>query len=170
MALPRIESITNRCIQQGWGLSNDAQGENSRNGTLCTPSVNPPRKQRMSLRPRSVTYGKSFLRAFTRQKRYLTCVNFPFLSSPRDGSRTVSRIVHSPEFSEFIQRGDGTESKLMSLVGNHWEIVATKRLKSIIRGKRTFAMIPQQRSAARRLPHAGVSSEIICEYEAVAVN
>ena|SRR5271166_1270488 len=111
----------------------------------------------MSLRPRSVTYGKSFLRAFTRQKRYLTCVNFPFLSSPRDGSRTVSRIVHSPEFSEFIQRGDGTESKLMSLVGSHWEIVATGRLKSIIRsGKRTFAMIPQQRSAARRLPHAGV--------------
>src|SRR5258705_13795549 len=36
----------------------------------------------MSFRPRSVTYGKSFLRAFTREKRYLTCVNFPFLSSP----------------------------------------------------------------------------------------
>jgi hypothetical protein len=25
MALPRIEAITNRCIQQGWGLSNDVQ-------------------------------------------------------------------------------------------------------------------------------------------------
>jgi hypothetical protein len=25
MALPRIESITNRCIQQGCGLSNDVQ-------------------------------------------------------------------------------------------------------------------------------------------------
>ena len=34
MALPRIESITNRCIQQGWRLSNDAQGQNSRNGTF----------------------------------------------------------------------------------------------------------------------------------------
>jgi hypothetical protein len=100
---------------------------------------------------------EKFLRAFTREKRYLTCLNFPFLSSPRDGNRTVSRIVHSPEFSEFIQRGDGTESKLMSLVGSYWEIVETRRLKSIIRsGKRTFAMIPQQRSAARRLLHAGV--------------
>ena len=39
-------------------------------------------ERRMSFRPRSVTYGKSFLRAFTREKRYLTCVNFPFLSSP----------------------------------------------------------------------------------------
>src|SRR6202022_2028888 len=28
-------------------------------------------------------YGKSFLRAFTREKRYLRCVNFPFLSSPQ---------------------------------------------------------------------------------------
>jgi len=59
----------------------DVLGENSRNGILCTPRVNPPRKQRMSFRPRSVTYGKSFLRALTREKRCLTCVNFPFLSS-----------------------------------------------------------------------------------------
>jgi hypothetical protein len=39
-------------------------------------SVNPPRKQRMSFRQRSVTYVKSFLRAFTRQKRYPTCFKF----------------------------------------------------------------------------------------------
>jgi hypothetical protein len=57
------------------------EGENSRNGILRTPRVNPPRKQRMSLRPRSVTYRKSFLRGFTREERYLTCVNFRFLSS-----------------------------------------------------------------------------------------
>ena len=37
----------------------------------------------MSFRTRSVTHGKSFLRAFSREKRYLTCVNFPFLSSPQ---------------------------------------------------------------------------------------
>jgi hypothetical protein len=42
MALPRIESITNRCIQQGWGLSNDAQGQNSRNGNLRTLDTAPP--------------------------------------------------------------------------------------------------------------------------------
>src|ERR1700738_314842 len=63
-------------------ISRVKYGENSRNGILCTPRVNPPRKQRMSFRPRSVTHGKSFLRAFTRENRYLTCVNFPFLSSP----------------------------------------------------------------------------------------
>src|ERR1700736_1661215 len=57
-------------------------GENSRNGILCTPRVNPPRKRRIYSGP-MVTYGKSFLRAFTREKRYLTCVSFPFLSSPR---------------------------------------------------------------------------------------
>ena len=61
-------------------------GENSRNGILCTPSVNPPRKQQMSFRPGSVTYGKS-LRALTREKRHLTCVNFPLLSSPRIDKR-----------------------------------------------------------------------------------
>jgi hypothetical protein len=56
-------------------------GENSRNGILCTPSVNPPRQQRMLFRRRSVIYGKLFHRAFTREKRCLTCVNFRFLSS-----------------------------------------------------------------------------------------
>ena len=48
----------------------------------CTQSVNPPRKQRMSFRQRSVTYVKSFLRAFTREKRYPTCFKFRFVSSP----------------------------------------------------------------------------------------
>ena len=36
----------------------------------------------MSFRTRSVTYGKRFIRAFSREKQYLTCVYFPFLSSP----------------------------------------------------------------------------------------
>ena len=58
------------------------RGENSRNGISWTASVNPPRKQRMSFRPQSVTYGKIFHRAFAREKRYLTCVNFPLLCSP----------------------------------------------------------------------------------------
>src|SRR5258705_2019577 len=56
--------------------------EKTRNGILCTPSVNPPRKQRMSFRQRSVTSIKSFLRAFTREKRYPTCFKFCFVSSP----------------------------------------------------------------------------------------
>jgi hypothetical protein len=46
-----------------------ASEEKTRNGILSTLSVNPPRKQRMSFRQRSVTYVKSFLRAFTRKKR-----------------------------------------------------------------------------------------------------
>jgi hypothetical protein len=47
--------------------------EKTRNGILCTPSVNPPRKQRMSFKQRSVTYVKSFLRAFkgTREIRVI---------------------------------------------------------------------------------------------------
>jgi len=36
----------------------------------------------MSLRQGSVTYVKSFLRAFTREKRYPTCFKFRFVSSP----------------------------------------------------------------------------------------
>src|SRR5258705_4606560 len=56
--------------------------EKTRNGILCTPSVNSPRKQCMSFRQRSVTYVKSFLRAFTREKRYPTCFKFRFVSSP----------------------------------------------------------------------------------------
>src|SRR5260370_15352118 len=56
--------------------------EKTRNGILCTLSVNPPRKQRMSFRQRSVTYVKGFLRAFTREKRYPTCFKFRFVSSP----------------------------------------------------------------------------------------
>ena len=39
------------------------------------------------IRARSVTCGKRFFRAFTGEKRYLTCVNFPFLSSPLLGRR-----------------------------------------------------------------------------------
>ena len=38
----------------------------------------------MSLRKRSVTYVKSFLRAFTREKRYPTCFKFRFVSSPQE--------------------------------------------------------------------------------------
>jgi hypothetical protein len=56
--------------------------EKTRNGILCTPSVNSPRKQRMSFTQRSITYVKSFLRAFTREKRYPTCFKFRFVSSP----------------------------------------------------------------------------------------
>ena len=37
----------------------------------------------LTLSCRHPTYGKNFLCAFTRVKRYLTCVNFPFLSSPQ---------------------------------------------------------------------------------------
>ena len=59
--------------------------EKTRNGILRTPSVNPPRKQRMSLKQRSVTYVKSFIRAFTREKRYPTCFKFRFVSSPLRG-------------------------------------------------------------------------------------
>jgi len=54
----------------------------TRNGILSTLSVNPPRKQRMSFRQRSVTYVKSFLRAFTRENRYPTCFKLRFVSSP----------------------------------------------------------------------------------------
>src|ERR1700731_2776631 len=59
--------------------------EKTRNGILSTLGVNPPRKQRMSFRQRSVTYVKTFLRAFTREKRYPTCFKFRFLSSPPIG-------------------------------------------------------------------------------------
>jgi hypothetical protein len=40
----------------------------------------------MSFRQRSVTYVKSFLRAFTREKRYPTCFKFRFVSSPQKGA------------------------------------------------------------------------------------
>src|ERR1700736_4568415 len=63
-----------------WGSG--LQEEKTRNGILSTLSVNPPQKQRMSFRQRSVTYVKSFLRAFTREKRYPTCFKFRFVSSP----------------------------------------------------------------------------------------
>jgi 3-hydroxyisobutyrate dehydrogenase-like beta-hydroxyacid dehydrogenase len=67
------------------GLGRDGSAhseEKTRNGILSTLSVNSPRKQRMSFRQRSVTYVKSFLRAFTREKRYPTCFKFRFVSSP----------------------------------------------------------------------------------------
>ena len=47
----------------------------------------------MSFRPRFVTYDKGFLCAFTREKRYLTCVNFPFLSSPH--LRALTPLIYS---------------------------------------------------------------------------
>ena len=78
--------------------------EKTRNGILSTLSVNPPRKQRMSFRQRSVTYVKSFLRAFTREKRYPTCFKFRFVSSPllAEGdrsSRRVGAIEHSCSYA-----------------------------------------------------------------------
>ena len=60
---------------------------------LCTPSVNPPRKQRVLIRPRSVNRGKTSLCAFTSEKRDLTCVNFPFLSSPRPQRNAVNELL-----------------------------------------------------------------------------
>jgi Transposase, Mutator family len=63
--------------------------EQTRNGIFCTPSVNPPRKQRMSLRQRSVNYAKSFLRAFTREERYPTCFKFRFVSSPHKAPNLI---------------------------------------------------------------------------------
>jgi Domain of unknown function (DUF4158) len=79
--------------------------ENSRKGILCTPSVNSPRKQSMSFRTRSVTRGKSFLRAFSREKRYLTCVNFLFLSSAQVQSRPPLRgRVFPGDREEFVYR------------------------------------------------------------------
>src|ERR1700730_13834644 len=63
-------------------LRNGVDEEKTRNGILSKRSVNPPRKQRMSFRQRSVTYVKSFLRAFTREKRYPTCFKFRYVSSP----------------------------------------------------------------------------------------
>src|SRR4029077_15073712 len=65
--------------------------EKTRNGILSTLSVNPPRKQRMSFRQRSVTYVKNFLRAFTREKRYPTCFKFRFVSSPQVGGGRARR-------------------------------------------------------------------------------
>ena len=65
--------------------------EKTRNGILSTLSVNPPWKERMSFRQRSVTYVKSFLRAFTREKRYPTCFKFRFVSSPLLGCMELKR-------------------------------------------------------------------------------
>ena len=42
--------------------------EKTRNGILCTPSVNPPRKQRMSFRQRWVTYVKVSSRFHEREE------------------------------------------------------------------------------------------------------
>jgi hypothetical protein len=54
---------------------------------LFTPSVNPPRKNACRSGSRLVTYDKSFLHAFTREKRYPTWVNFSFLGSPQQALR-----------------------------------------------------------------------------------
>jgi hypothetical protein len=59
----------------------------------------------MSFRTRSVTRGKSFLRAFSREKRYLTCVNFLFLSSAQVQSRPPLRgRVFPGDREEFVYR------------------------------------------------------------------
>jgi hypothetical protein len=52
----------------------------------------------MSFRQRSVTYVKSFLRAFTREKRYPTCFKFRFVSSPLLNCETAPLLV--PTFLE----------------------------------------------------------------------
>src|SRR6266404_7364100 len=57
-------------------------------GELCAGSSS---ASCMSFRQRSVTYVKSFLRAFTREKRYPTCFKFRFVSSPPEGG-SVSTI------------------------------------------------------------------------------
>jgi hypothetical protein len=78
--------------------------EKTRNGILSTLSVNPPRKQRMSFRQRSVTYVKSFLRAFTREKRYPTCFKFRFVSSPRLEARSFRTTICERAFDENTKR------------------------------------------------------------------
>jgi hypothetical protein len=52
----------------------------------------------MSFRQRSVTYVKSFLRAFTREKRYPTCFKFRFVSSPQ------LRRAEANQFLEELER------------------------------------------------------------------
>ena len=52
--------------------------EKTRNGILRTPSVNPPRKQRMSLRQRSVTYVKSFSALSRGEEVPKTCFKFRY--------------------------------------------------------------------------------------------
>src|SRR6202035_5796623 len=49
----------------------------------------------MSFRQRSVTYVKSFLRAFTREKRYPTCFKFRFVSSPQEENGVLVLDVYS---------------------------------------------------------------------------
>jgi hypothetical protein len=62
----------------------------------------------MSLRQGSVTYVKSFLRAFTREKRYPTCFKFRFVSSPPFGTTPeeagpVDPPPRLPEAKEVIE-------------------------------------------------------------------
>jgi len=49
-----------------------------------------------------VTYAKSFLRASTREKRYLTSVNFPFLSSPLQGLNHWLARLASPNYRHHL--------------------------------------------------------------------
>src|SRR5712664_1455769 len=94
-----LSQLRYRSPHRGWAFA--PLEEKTRNGILCTPSVNPPRKQRMSFRQRSVTYVKSFLRAFTREKRYPTCFKFRFVSSPLIGAD----VQHQGEADLFPGKG-----------------------------------------------------------------
>jgi hypothetical protein len=57
----------------------------------------------MSFRKRSVTYVKSFLRAFTREKRYPTCFKFRFVSSPLVANRETLPAMLG--VLEFVDKG-----------------------------------------------------------------
>src|SRR6202035_1908621 len=57
--------------------------EKIRNGILCTPSVNPPRKTTHVVQATIGDLPYNFLRASTREKRYPTCFKFRFVSSPQ---------------------------------------------------------------------------------------
>ena len=63
----------------------------------------------MSLRTRSLAYGKSFLRTFSREKQYLTCVKFPFLGSPLlerfNHERQKKKVLQhpAPEQGDFVK-------------------------------------------------------------------
>src|SRR5271166_4495731 len=64
-----------------------------------------------------------------------------FLAS--NGRGAVSRIVDCPEFGEFIRRGDGTESELMS-VSIHWR----KNPKAVF--SRSLSLVKKHRIAEFR--------------------
>src|SRR3984893_4871538 len=94
-------------------LRNGVDEEKTRNGILSKRSVNPPRKHRMSFRQRSVTYVKSFLRAFTREKRYPTCFKFRFVSSPPAASRKSIAASRWPVSNITASSNSSNESVLI---------------------------------------------------------